>query len=84
MAKAAGDGCSFGCGNRFEYVIVTRADGTSLFLCVPCFLHLAVDMANAVNDGLPPEAQNALREIESMEQAPVAIMTGGSFEDDDG
>jgi hypothetical protein len=43
-------GCTFGCGNPYDYVVISVADGTTYFLCLPCYVRLATDMVEAVVD----------------------------------
>jgi hypothetical protein len=68
-------GCSFGCGNPYDYIIVQVVDGTTEFACLPCFVKLATDMVTAVTEGISPEAMAELRAMEAQGQAP---MTSGS------
>lgn len=51
-------GCTFGCGNPYDYVFISIADGTTEFLCLPCFVKLASDIVEAVVN--PDPAQVAL------------------------
>lgn len=53
-------GCSFGCGNPYDYVVVTVADATTLFLCMPCYVRLATDMIAAVTESDSPNVKAAL------------------------
>lgn len=41
-------GCTFGCGNPYDFVFISIRDGTTEFLCVPCFVRLASDIVSAV------------------------------------
>lgn len=43
-------GCSYGCGNPYDVIIVMVADGTTEFLCMPCFIKLAGDTLAAITD----------------------------------
>lgn len=46
-------GCTFACGNPYDFVFVSVQDGTTEFLCVPCFVRLAADILAAVTgDGI--------------------------------
>lgn len=65
-------GCSFGCGNPYDYIIVQVVDGTTEFACLPCFVRLASDMVTAVTEGISPDAQAELRELQSAGQAPMS------------
>jgi hypothetical protein len=64
-------GCTFGCGNPYDYIVISVADGTVEFLCLPDYVRLAVDMVEAVNnpDGLKVLA--AMAADETPEQAPM-------------
>lgn len=53
-------GCTWGCGNPYDFVLVTVADGTSEFLCLPCLVRLAADMIAAVTEPDNPLLQAAL------------------------
>lgn len=64
-------GCSWGCGNPYDYVFVSVADGTTEFLCLPCMVKLAKEMVEAV---LSPEGEAvmaALADMSTVEQAPM-------------
>lgn len=54
-------GCTFGCGNPYDYIIVSVADGTAEMLCIPCYVRLAIDMITAVTDMDDPTVQEAVK-----------------------
>lgn len=62
-------GCTFGCGNPYDFVLVTVADGTVEMLCMPCMVKLAADMISAITD---PENADVLAAIEAV----ASDMTG--------
>jgi hypothetical protein len=64
-------GCSYGCGNPYDYVIVSVADGTTEFLCIPCFLRLAENIIEAVINPANPEVIAAVAAVGTPEQAPM-------------
>ena len=64
-------GCTFGCGNPYDFVIVSVVDGTTELLCVPCFIRMAADMVQAVTEAETPEIRAALADIAAAEQAPM-------------
>lgn len=64
-------GCSFGCGNPYDYIIVQVVDGTTEFACLPCFVRLASDMVTAVTEGISDGAQSELRELGAADMAPM-------------
>ncbi len=41
-------GCTFGCGNPYDVIVVSVADSTTELLCMPCFIRMAVDLAEAI------------------------------------
>lgn len=41
-------GCTFGCGNPYDFIIVTVADSSTELLCTPCFIKVAADMVTAI------------------------------------
>jgi hypothetical protein len=66
-------GCTWGCGNAYDYVVVSVADGTAEFLCLPCFLKLAEQIITAVTS---PEGEETLRALAEMAKLEPAPMTG--------
>lgn len=52
--------CSFGCGNEYEFIVVTASDSTTQFLCVPCFIGTAADLLTAVTDPDDPAVMLAV------------------------
>lgn len=64
-------GCSWGCGNPYDYVFVSVADGTTEFLCLPCFLKLAQEIVTAVISPDGEEVMAALADMRGSEQAPM-------------
>jgi len=64
-------GCSFGCGNPYDYVFVSVSDGTTEFLCMPCFVKLASDIVEAATSTDGTKWMQELAEIGGGNQAPV-------------
>jgi hypothetical protein len=54
-------GCSFGCGNPYDYIVISVVNGEVEFLCLPCYVKLASDMVAAVLEPQSPEVQEAMR-----------------------
>jgi hypothetical protein len=69
-------GCSWGCGNPYDYVFVSVQDGTTEFLCLPCFLKLAEQIITAVTS---PEGQDVLKALADSAQLESAPMTDGAI-----
>lgn len=53
-------GCSYGCGNPYDYLIVSVADSSVELLCLPCFVRLATDLVAAVTDPEADKVKEAL------------------------
>lgn len=64
-------GCSWGCGNPYDYIFVSVADGTVEFLCLPDFLKLAEQIITAVTSPEGEEMMRALADMASVESAPM-------------
>lgn len=54
-------GCTFGCGNPYDFILVTVSDGSTEFVCMPCFIKLATDMLTAVMEADNPNVQAAVQ-----------------------
>jgi hypothetical protein len=75
-APARSYGCSFGCGNPYDFVIVSIADGTTEFPCMPCFVKLASDVLTAMTEGVSPEVA---AELAAMTGDNIAPMNGSGI-----
>lgn len=60
-------GCTFGCGNPYDFIIVSVSDSTTEFLCMPCYVRLATDMIAAVVDQSDPKVQDMMRAMSDVE-----------------
>lgn len=65
-------GCSLQCGNPYDFVVVLVQDGTTQFLCTPCFVHTAADMLEAMTN---PDSEEVKRRIAEAGDVDVAPMT---------
>lgn len=75
MADAAMErsyGCSYGCGNPYDFIFVSVSDGTTEFLCLPCFVKLAADMVEAALNPDVSHMAEALADMQSAEKAPMS------------
>lgn len=65
-------GCTFGCGNAYDFVVVNVRDNSTEMLCAPCFCTLASNMIEAaVNPDNPTVvAAMALRQSIAADQVP--------------
>lgn len=64
-------GCSWGCGNPYDYIFVSVQDGTTEFLCLPDFLKLAEQIITAVTSPEGAEVMAALAEAAKLESSPM-------------
>jgi hypothetical protein len=64
-------GCSWGCGNPYDYVVISVADGTTEFLDLVCFLKLAQEMINAVINPDDPDVKAAMAEFANLDRSPM-------------
>lgn len=71
MPETRSYGCTFGCGNPYDFVVVSVLDGTTELLCVPCFVRMASDMVHAVTEATDAEAAKWLADAGTMQQAPM-------------
>lgn len=68
-------GCSWGCGNPYDYVFVSVQDGTTEFLCMPCFLKLAEQIITAVTSPEGADVMAALAEAARLDVATTRDAT---------
>jgi|SRR5215469_4187443 len=64
-------GCSYGCGNPYDYLFVDVASGTTEFLCLPCFVGLAQTLLTAVIDPSDPTVQAAVADATPLDKTPM-------------
>lgn len=64
-------GCSLGCGNPYDFVVVLVQDSTTQMLCTPCFVRTAADMLDAMTNPNDPEVQRRIAEVGDVEQVPM-------------
>lgn len=64
-------GCTFACGNPYDYVFIDVRSGTTEMLCLPCFVRLASDLVSAVTEPDPAEVAKWLHTISPLDPAPM-------------
>lgn len=64
-------GCSYGCGNPYDYIFVSVADGTTEFLCLPDFVRLCESLIAAVTDPDNPVVRAAVADMVSLDVTPM-------------
>lgn len=63
-------GCTFSCGNPYDYIVISVADGSTEFLCLPCYLRLAQQIIEAVTEPGSEVVQRAMAEMGHLDTAP--------------
>ena len=63
-------GCQFGCGNPFDVILFQVVDSSTLMLCTPCHIKLAIEIVDAMTGEVSPEVEASRQEIDAMDQAP--------------
>lgn len=64
-------GCSFGCGNPYDYILVSVVDSTTEMVCLPCFLKLSSEILEAVVNPDNPDVMQAIAQAGQVEQAKM-------------
>lgn len=64
-------GCSFGCGNPYDYIFISVAGGETLFLCLPDMVRLMSDIVSAVTEPNPDQVARWLKTISPLDHAPM-------------
>jgi hypothetical protein len=64
-------GCSLGCGNPYDFIIVNVVDSETILACMPCYVKLAVDMVAAITSPDDPEIAAKLAMAGSVSQVPM-------------
>lgn len=54
-------GCQMGCGNPYDVILTEVREGTAQFLCTPCWLGLANQVAEALTGKLTPELEAQIK-----------------------
>lgn len=65
-------GCQFGCGNPMDVVLTQILDNSTLILCIPCFVKVAIEIVDAMTGDVSTEVETARQELATMEQAPMS------------
>lgn len=55
-------GCSFACGNPYDVIVTMVSDGTTQFLCLPCFVRTAMDVVASITDPDATDVKAALEQ----------------------
>lgn len=52
--------CAWGCGRKYDVIIVQIIDGSTLMLCIPCMTSFSVNVMKAMVEPESPEVQEVL------------------------
>lgn len=63
-------GCQFGCGNPMDVILTQIMDNSTLIVCLPCFVRVAIEIVDAMTGDVSPEVEASRQELNAMEQAP--------------
>jgi hypothetical protein len=66
-------GCTFGCGNPYDFILISVRDGTTEFLCLPDMVRLATDMVEAVTN---PDGDQVAKWNATVDNYVAAPMSG--------
>ena len=66
-------GCSRGCGNPYDFVMISVATAHAEMLCLPCFITTSLDVVKAVTEPEDSTVQAAMAEFPPEEQAPMSV-----------
>lgn len=69
-------GCTFGCGNPYDFIVIAVTDGTTEFVCLPCYVRLAIDMVTAVASPEDPDVKVALAAVAGLGLVPAPGPSG--------
>jgi hypothetical protein len=64
-------GCTFGCGNPYDFVMIDVRSGTTEFLCLPDFIRMASDLVAVVTDPSNPDFIKASTYAMATGEAPA-------------
>lgn len=64
-------GCTFACGNPYDFIFISARDGTTEFLCLPCFVRFASDIVKTVTEPDPEQVAKWLHTISPLDPAPM-------------
>ena len=63
-------GCQYACGNPMDVVVTQFKDSSTLFLCYPCFVLTAVQVADALTGESAIDTSDEERELAEQDEAP--------------
>lgn len=64
-------GCSLGCGNPYDFIVVTVQDGSTLFLCAPDFVKTGAEMLEAMTNPDSEFTQGRMAELDAVDTPPM-------------
>lgn len=70
-APARSYGCTYGCGNPYDVIVISIADGTTEFLDMGCFVKLAADVVTAIVNADSVNVDAKVRKAGTVDQVPM-------------
>lgn len=60
-------GCQYGCGNPMDVMLYQFVDGSTLVLCIPCFIRTAMDIVTAMTSNPDEGIQQMMAEMTTLD-----------------
>jgi hypothetical protein len=60
-------GCQYGCGNAMDVMLYQFIDGSSLTLCIPCFVRTAIDIVRSMTENPSDELAAMVAEMAGLD-----------------
>lgn len=64
-------GCTFGCGNPYDVIIISVADSTTELLCMPCYVRMASEVLATIINPYGEESKRAAEVAGEIVQVPM-------------
>jgi hypothetical protein len=64
-------GCTFGCGNPYDIIVISVADSTTEFLCIPCYVRMASDLVEVITNPDSEAARTVSSAAGAYDTAPM-------------
>lgn len=77
-AAACLHACSYNCGRQYDVIVTQVVDGSTMFLCIPCFMSFAHNVMQAMVDPNNPGVMEAVTSADLTDVAYVTAKEGGS------
>ena len=67
LAPVRSFGCQYGCGNPMDVMLYQFVDGSTLVLCIPCFIRTAMDIVTAMTSNPDEGVQQMMAEMTTLD-----------------